>query len=131
MTKQFDLTEYNKLKELLDKYEIPYEENTDTDGESTADKHFLDYIHTAYGLPYEFRQLIYPCRDEQKRKSDVVLSWNSYGGADGLLEQMGLLPDPNGDLVDGDVEGWLDAQTVFERWAEDFGYFVKGLNLAK
>ena len=104
---QIDLTEYNKLKGLLDKYRMPYEE--------VIRENFA-------GLPHY--QLIYP-RDGEDRKSDVVIGFGTYGWKDGLLEQMGLLPE--NECLGEDVQGWLDARTVFARWAEDFGYFVKGM----
>lgn len=105
----FDLTEYNKLKELLVKYDIPFEERI-----------------TPYFKHVNHYQLIYPC-DGPNRKSDVVIGLGTYGSRDGLLEQMGLLPDD--ETIDSDVQGWLDAETVFKRWAEDFGFFVRGMNI--
>lgn len=102
-----DLTEYLKLKELLIKHNIPFEEVVRTVFKDT--KHY---------------QLIYPC-DGKGRKSDVVIGLGTYGWRSGLLEQAGLLPNT---VIDG-VEGYLDAETVFKRWAEDFGFFVKGMEI--
>lgn len=48
--------------------------------------------------------------------SDVVCHRYSYGGLSGLLEQQGLLPE----YVDDDIEGWLTAEKVFERWKKHF-----------
>lgn len=103
-----DLTEFNKLKKLLIKHEIPFEERT------------IDGIKG-----YEHHQIIYPCDGEQ-RKSDAVIGLGTYGYQHGLLEQMGLIPQ---DECLDDVQGWLDAETIFKRWAEDFGFFVKGMDI--
>jgi hypothetical protein len=48
--------------------------------------------------------------------SDAVCHKFSYGGNTGLLEQRQLLPD----YIDDDVEGWLTAEKIFERWKKYF-----------
>lgn len=102
--KEFDLTEFNKLKKLLKEAGIPYTE------EHTVDVH-LD-IPSIDGYLWERYEIYYPSREEHI--SDVIISYASYGREDGLLEQMNLIPD--GDSV----EGYLDAETVFKRWSEDW-----------
>lgn len=101
-----DLTEMDKLKQMLEKNNIPFEEN------EVCNSWFHNY------------QICYP--SVKNRKSDVVIGIGTYGYEDGLLEQMGLLGD---DCLEDDVQGWLDAETVFKRWAEDFGFFVKGMDI--
>lgn len=111
----YDLTEYNKLKRMLIEHDIPFEE-------------CIHYMRTNPHLrkfECERNQLIYPC-DGTGRKSDVIIGLGSYGGQEGYLEQMGLIPEGQGD---GAVQGWLTAEVVFKRWAEDFGFFVKGMEL--
>jgi len=95
-----NLTEYNKLKELLTMHGIPFEER----------------VRPLFkGLNHY--QLIYP-KDGPERKSDVVIGLGTYGAKDGLLEQMGLIPAE--EYIDDDVQGWLDAETVFKRWKNDY-----------
>jgi hypothetical protein len=70
-------------------------------------------------VPYEIRQcwdgwqLCYPCADPDIRVSDAVCHSGSYGHERGLLEIMGLV---NEEEVGDEVEGWLTAVQVFERW---------------
>ena len=104
---KLDLTEYNKLKELLVRFGVPFEEN--------VTEHIKDYKHY---------QLVYP--SNENRLSDAVIGFGTYGWTAGLLEQMGLLPD---DYKSDIVEGWLDAETIFKRWAEDYGFFIKGIEI--
>lgn len=104
-----DLTEMDKLRQLLLDNGIPFEERV---------------VHNQWFHNY---QICYPSAKDRERKSDVVIGVGTYGSEEGLLEQMGLLP--NEDALDDDVQGWLDAETVFRRWAEDFGFFVKGMNI--
>lgn len=102
-----DLREYNKLIELLEKHDIPFRRDVVMD--------------SPFGKIY---QIIYCPNGE--RRSDVVIGFGTYGAEDGLLEQMGLLSN---ECLGDDVQGWLDAKTVFDRWAEDFGFFVKGMEV--
>lgn len=44
--------------------------------------------------------------------ADAVCHWGSYGHERGLLEVMGILSEGEVD----DVEGYLTADTVFNRW---------------
>ena len=79
----------------------------------------LESMLLAAGIPYEAReiydgrQVIYPSTREWK--SDVVCHSGSYGHDCGLLEQMYLVGDD-----EDSVEGYLTAQTVFERWKADY-----------
>lgn len=109
--KQFDLTEFNKLRGMLDKAKIPH--IVDIKIETKEQRDIRTAITLLGDYPMNHYQIIYP--DKQQRKSDVVISYCSYGHENGLLEQMGLLPSPK-----DDVEGWLDAETVFQRWQADF-----------
>lgn len=94
-----DLTEFNKLKKMLDDAGIPYEEFT-----------------CPYFKEMEHHQLVYPC-DGELRKSDIVIGFGTYGSEQGLLEQMGLLDES---ALDDDVQGWLYAEEVFDRWSKDY-----------
>ena len=70
----------------------------------------------AAGIPHEVRllwggvQIIYPSLDNYR--GDVVCHDWSYGHEKGLLEAMGVGACDEYD----DVEGWLTADTVFDRW---------------
>lgn len=92
-----DLTEYNKLKQMLTDAGIPFEEK--------VRDYFKDTKHY---------QLIYP--SEAHRLSDIVIGFGTYGAEKGLLEQMGLIPSKSS----CDVEGWLDAETIFRRWQNHY-----------
>lgn len=102
MKKEIDVKEFNKLKKLLTDSKIPFEENSENIGGFTFD----GFARIRY-------QLCYP--NKKNRLSDVIISWMSYGRENGLLEQMGLLPNGS-----DDVEGWLTADVVFERWKADW-----------
>lgn len=84
--------EIEKLFDLLDKANVPYEVN---------------YI-------FDTKQMCYP--DKAHRICDAVCHQYSYGGSAGLLEIMGLT---YGDDCD-DVEGWLTAEEVANRIIEHF-----------
>ena len=120
MRKSVDLTEYIKLKYLLTFFEVPFEEKVTEEAKDV--KEYYDKVDPK-GYKMDRFQLFYP--NARERKSDVVINGYSYGHEDGLLEQMGLIKS---EFDDHDVEGHLDAMTVFKRWAEDYGYFVKGLD---
>lgn len=70
----------------------------------------------AAGIPHEVRplydgvQIAYPSFDNWC--GDVVCHSGSYGHGRGLLEAMGVGACDEED----DVEGWLTADTVFDRW---------------
>lgn len=83
--------QFDKLKELLDKAEIPYET-------------------TYLSLPRNY-QIAYPSHTD--RVCSVVQGPSSYGGAEGYLEIMGLLTES--EKEDDEVIGWLTADEVFER----------------
>lgn len=101
--KETDLTELNKLEQMLKEAGIPYERE---DVERVPREEVI-----ALGLSHYFdwHQLRY-MRDG-KKISDVVIGYGTYGHNAGLLEQMGLIP-PCGDSV----QGYLTAEEVFERW---------------
>jgi len=82
-------SEMEKLMSALTAYNIPYETTIDCTGE---------------GL-----QVWYPSRDDNI--CDVICHKYSYGGSEGLLEMMGLVPDDWGDSV----QGYLTAEEVFGR----------------
>ena len=82
-------SEMEKLMSALTTYNIPYETSLDCTGE---------------GL-----QVWYPSRDDNI--CDVICHKYSYGGSEGLLEMMGLVPDDWGDSV----QGYLTAEEVFGR----------------
>lgn len=75
----------------------------------------------ADNIPFEIRkcwdgfQICYPCADPNIRISDAVCHSGSYGHQKGLLEIMGLV---NEEEVGDEVEGWLTAEQVFERWKQ-------------
>jgi len=102
--KRLNTAEFYKLRTLLERYNIPFEEGEMLRGTF------------AHGL-----QIIYPSVED--RKSDVVISRFSYGGDEGLLEQMGLIEEDS-----EVVKGWLTAEDVFKCWAEDYGFFIQGLD---
>lgn len=84
-----------QLAELLDEWNIPYELTDDVCGN-------------------ENNQLWYPnCKHNI---CDVICHEYSYGGKDGLLEMMGLVPEE----VDDDVEGYLTVAEVFHRIMQDY-----------
>lgn len=71
----------------------------------------------AAGVPHEVRtiydgvQVLYP--NLFRSVGDVVCHNFSYGHGKGLLEAMGVgVSEEAGDSV----EGWLTAETVFDRW---------------
>lgn len=69
----------------------------------------------AHNIPFEIDAycggliVAYPVLDPEKRISDAICHDGSYGREKGLLEMMGLTED-------NDVEGWLTAEQVFEKW---------------
>jgi hypothetical protein len=70
----------------------------------------------AAGIPHEVRslydgvQIIYPSL--KNYCGDTICHSHSYGHEHGLLEIMGVGACDEED----DVEGWLTAETVFDRW---------------
>jgi len=104
MPRELDLTEFNKLEQLLKDAGIPYERE---DREDVPRKEV-----EAMGLRcyFDHHEIYYPSKAEHL--SDAVISYGSYGSASGLLEQMGLLPPVTQDSVQGE----LFAEEVFERW---------------
>lgn len=74
----------------------------------------------AAGVPHEVRslcggvQIIYP--SHQNYCGDAICHPYSYGHEKGLLETMGVGACDDFD----DVEGWLTAETVFDRWCAHY-----------
>ncbi len=101
--KETDLTEFNKLEQMLKEAGIPYERE---DYEAITREDVIRLGLTHY---FDRHEIFYP--DSDRHISDVVIFYGTYGFEDGLLEQMGLLP-PCGDSV----QGHLTAKEVFERW---------------
>ncbi|HAU85720.1 MAG TPA: hypothetical protein DCW90_09505 [Lachnospiraceae bacterium] len=73
-------------------------------------------LHDA-GIPYVFQssydgfQIGVPTLDKEDIICDAIEHCYSYGCEKDLLEMMGLIPE----YVDDAVEGYLTAETVFER----------------
>lgn len=72
----------------------------------------------AAGIPFETRecwggstQVGYPNFEDGQQVCDVICHYGSYGGNEGLLEIMGLVPSY---ICDG-AQGWLTAEDVFSR----------------
>ena len=85
-------TEMNKLIEMLNDANIPFELTTDVEGN-------------------ENNQVWYP--SQKNRVCDVICHQYSYGGRDGLLEIMGLLTEEEAEY--DSVVGYLTAEDVFNR----------------
>ena len=81
-------SEMVRLKEMLEEAQIPHEVER----------------------PYGHDQIIYPSREAWV--SDAICHPGSFGYKEGPLEIMGLV-DPD---VGDEVEGWLRAEQVFEKW---------------
>ena len=88
---EFSPTEMYKLINLLISAKIPFE------------------VVELYDMPY----VCYP--SAENCICDAVCHGDSYGHEQGLLEIMGLNTDPT-----DDVEGWLTAEEVFKRIAQDY-----------
>ena len=101
--KETDLTEFNKLEQMLKNAGIPYERE---DVERVPREEVIRLGLHHYFDWHQFRYM-----RNGRKVSDVVIFYGSYGFMNGLLEQMGLLP-PCGDSV----QGYLTAEEVFERW---------------
>lgn len=90
-----DLKELNKLERMLKRSEIPYEREDSAWEE------------------YEHHEIYYP--DKKSARADAIISIYSYGHKEGLLEQMGLIPEERMNELHDSVEGWLTAKIIFER----------------
>ena len=101
--KEFDLKEFEKLVGLMSDAKIPFETRKET---LSGCENMLSFDR----FPFEEYQICYPSIDVHW--SDAIISFGSYGREQGLLEQMGLLPDTEEDYV----QGYLDAETIFRRW---------------
>lgn len=112
MPKHLDLTEFEKLARYLTDAGIPFERE---DIRTAPDELAVEMRAIYY---FEHHEIFYP--SAAVHTADAVISFGSYGHEDGLLEQMGLLP-PCGDSV----QGWLNAETVFERWREHWLSWLK------
>lgn len=83
--KETDLTQMNRLEQMLKEAGIPYK-RVDSEGFPREEVQRLGFDH-----PFDFHQIIYTNQD--RYVSDAVCQYGTYGWKDGLLEQMGLLPD--------------------------------------
>ena len=90
--KEIDLTEFNKLEQMLKKAGILYERVDDVQG--TAD------------FVFEFHQLRHPEEYGDKWLWDVICNTGSYGSEEGLLELWGK------DIMD--PEGYLNAEECLD-----------------
>ena len=110
-----------KLKEMLEKDEIPYifidrfEEDRKLmkNNEYLKDKEYYQIL-----LFNDFREVMehyntYKVFDNEKRIISIVQGYGTYGEEDDLLEIMGLLTEEE-EKID-DVTGYLTAEDVFNR----------------
>lgn len=114
-----------KLKEMLEKAEIPYifidrvEEdrklmkNNEYLNEYLKDKEYYQIL-----LFDDFREVMehyntYKVFDDEKRIISIVQGYGTYGEEDDLLEIMGLLTEEE-EKIDS-VTGYLTAEDVFNR----------------
>ena len=114
-----------KLKEMLEKDEIPYifidrfeedrklMENNEYLNEYLKDKEYYQIL-----LFNDFREVMehyntYKVFDNEKRIISIVQGYGTYGEEDDLLEIMGLLTEEE-EKID-DVTGYLTAEDVFNR----------------
>ena len=119
-----------KLKEMLEKAEIPYiffdrfEENrklmknNEYLNEYLKDKEYYQIL-----LFNDFREVMdhyntYKVFDNEKRIISIVQGYGTYGEEDDLLEIMGLLTEEE-EKIDS-VTGYLTAEDVFNRIVKDF-----------
>ena len=83
----------------------------------------LVILLTAAGIPHEVRtlydgtQVLYP--NLFRSVGDVVCHSWSYGRERGLLEVMGVGCEDE----DDNVEGWLTAETIFDRWQKHWSLY--------
>ena len=119
-----------KLKEMLEKAEIPYifidrfEEdrklmkNNEYLNEYLKDKEYYQIL-----LFNDFREVMehyntYKVFDNEKRIISIVQGYGTYGEEDDLLEIMGLLTEEE-EKID-DVTGYLTSEDVFNRIVKYF-----------
>ena len=119
-----------KLKEMLERAEIPYifidrfEEdrklmkNNEYLNEYLKDKEYYQIL-----LFNDFREVMdhyntYKVFDNEKRIISIVQGYGTYGEEDDLLEIMGLLTEEE-EKID-DVTGYLTAEDVFNRIVKYF-----------
>ena len=119
-----------KLKEMLEKAEIPYiffdrfEENrklmkiNEYLNEYLKDKEYYQIL-----LFNDFREVMdhyntYKVFNNEKRIISIVQGYGTYGEEDDLLEIMGLLTEEE-EKID-DVTGYLTAEDVFNRIVKYF-----------
>ena len=119
-----------KLKEMLEKAEIPYifidrfeedrklMENNEYLNEYLKDKEYYQIL-----LFNDFREVMehyntYKVFDNEKRIISIVQGYGTYGEEDDLLEIMGLLTEEE-EKID-DVTGYLTAEDVFNRIVKYF-----------
>ena len=119
-----------KLKEMLEKAEIPYifidrfeedrklMENNEYLNEYLKDKEYYQIL-----LFNDFREVMehyntYKVFDNEKRIISIVQGYGTYGEEDDLLEIMGLLTEEE-EKIDS-VTGYLTAEDVFNRIVKYF-----------
>lgn len=85
------MTEMTKLINMLTEANIPFELTTDVMGTPNNQVWYPTYANPV---------------------CDAICHKYSYGGKDGLLEIMGLVDET---VTDDSVEGYLTAETVFNR----------------
>ena len=119
-----------KLKEMLEKAEIPYifidrfeedrklMENNEYLNEYLKDKEYYQIL-----LFNDFREVMehynkYKVFNNEKRIISIVQGYVTYGEEDDLLEIMGLLTEEE-EKID-DVTGYLTAEDVFNRIVKYF-----------
>ena len=119
-----------KLKEMLEKAEIPYifidrfeedrklMENNEYLNEYLKDKEYYQIL-----LFNDFREVMehyntYKVFDNEKRIISIVQGYGTYGEEDDLLEIMGLLTEEE-EKIDS-VTGYLTAENVFDRIVKYF-----------
>ena len=103
-----------KLKEMLEKADIPFEFFDRTKDGGKFGQEFYRNCH------WEFYQIVYPS-EGRDRYMDAVESFGSYGQEDDKLEIMGGLTEEESEH--DSVVGWLSAEDVFNRikkhWEEN------------
>ena len=119
-----------KLKEMLEKAEIPYIfiDRVEEDRKLMKNNEYLnEYLKDKeyYQILFfnDFREVIehyntYKVFDNEKRIISIVQGYGTYGEEDDLLEIMGLLTEEE-EKIDS-VTGYLTAEDVFNRIVKYF-----------
>ena len=93
------MLEILKLKEMLEKANIPFEFN---------DEFFGKFMKPSYQI------VIYDKKNKKTKLCDVIYHFGSYGYEQNLLEIMGALTEE--EFEDNSVLGYLTADEVFKRF---------------